>query len=64
MTAGLLRPDAMREGAGKQYPLGDVQSATQVAEVMTWWLPDAGCRVSGQVIAADGGFITVRPRVK
>ena len=64
MTAGLLRLDAMREGAGKQYPLGGVQSASQVADVMAWLLSDAACRITGQVIAVDGGFTTVRPLVK
>jgi len=64
MTAGLLRLDAMREGAGKQYPLGGVQSAEQVAAAMAWLLSESACRVTGQVIAVDGGFTTVRPLVK
>lgn len=64
MTAGLLRLDAMREGAGKQYPLGGVQSAAQVVDVMTWLLSMGASRVTGQVIAVDGGFTTVRPLVK
>lgn len=34
MTAAMLRLDAMREGAGRQYPLGGVQSAGQVADVI------------------------------
>ena len=64
MTATMLRADAMREGAGKQYPLGGVQSAAQVADVMAWLLSDAAARITGQVIAVDGGFTTVRPLVK
>ncbi|MEY3201277.1 MAG: hypothetical protein RIR70_827 [Pseudomonadota bacterium] len=64
MTAGLLRVDAMREGAGKQYPLGGIQSPAQVAEVMAWLLSNAASRVTGQVIAVDGGFTSVRPLVK
>jgi NAD(P)-dependent dehydrogenase (short-subunit alcohol dehydrogenase family) len=57
----------MREGASRQYPLGGVQTAEQVADVMAWLLGSAGegaARLTGQVIAVDGGFTTVRPLVK
>jgi NAD(P)-dependent dehydrogenase (short-subunit alcohol dehydrogenase family) len=64
MTAGLLKLPAMREGAARQYPLGGVQSAAQVAAVMAWLLGDGAARLTGQVIAVDGGFSTVRPLVK
>jgi NAD(P)-dependent dehydrogenase (short-subunit alcohol dehydrogenase family) len=64
MTAPMLRLDAMREGAGRQYPLGGVQTAVQVADTMAWLLSDAAARITGQVIAVDGGFTTVRPLVK
>lgn len=64
MTAGMLKLPAMREGAARQYPLGGVQTAEQVAEVMSWLLGDGAARLTGQVIAVDGGFTTVRPLVK
>ncbi|HUN93868.1 MAG TPA: SDR family oxidoreductase [Burkholderiaceae bacterium] len=64
LTAGMLRVDAMREGAGKQYPLGGVQTAAQVADAMAWLLSDAAARITGQVMAVDGGFTSVRPLVK
>ena len=64
MTASMLRADATREGAGKQYPLGGVQTAAQVADTMVWLLSDGAARITGQVIAVDGGFTTVRPLVK
>jgi len=64
MTAGMLKLPAMREGAGRQYPLGGVQTADQVAEVMAWLLGEGAARLTGQVIAVDGGFTTVRPLVK
>jgi NAD(P)-dependent dehydrogenase (short-subunit alcohol dehydrogenase family) len=64
MTAGMLKLPAMREGAARQYPLGGVQTAAQVAEVMAWLLGDGAARITGQVIAVDGGFSTVRPLVK
>ena len=64
MTAGMLKMPAMREGAARQYPLGGVQTAAQVADVMAWLLGDGAARLTGQVIAVDGGFTTVRPLVK
>ncbi len=64
MTAGMLRLDAMREGAGRQYPLGGIQTASQVADAVVWLLSDNAERITGQVIAVDGGFTTVRPLVK
>jgi NAD(P)-dependent dehydrogenase (short-subunit alcohol dehydrogenase family) len=64
MTVGMLKMPAMREGAAKQYPLGGVQTADQVADVMAWLLGDDSTRLTGQVIAVDGGFTTVRPLVK
>lgn len=64
MTAGMLKVDAMREAAGRQYPLGGVQTAAQVADVIAWLLGDSASRITGQVIAVDGGFTQVRPLVK
>jgi len=64
LTAGMLKIPAMREGAARQYPLGGVQTADQVADVMAWLLGDGAARLTGQVIAVDGGFTTVRPLVK
>ena len=64
MTSNMLRLDAMREGAGKQYPLGGVQTAAQVADTIAWLLSDGAARITGQVIAVDGGFTTVRPLVR
>lgn len=64
MTAAMLRLPAMREGAARQYPLGGVQTADQVAEVMAWLLGSGAARLTGQVLAVDGGFTTVRPLVK
>lgn len=60
----MLKMAAMREGAARQYPLGGLQTAEQVAQVIAWLLGDAAARLTGQVIAVDGGFTTVRPLVK
>ena len=36
----------------------------QVADVMAWMLGDGAARLTGQTIAVDGGFTTVRTLVK
>jgi NAD(P)-dependent dehydrogenase (short-subunit alcohol dehydrogenase family) len=64
MTESMLRLDAMREAAGKQYPLGGIQTAADVARTMVWLLSDNAARLTGQVLAVDGGFTVVRPLVK
>lgn len=64
MTSNMLKMPAMREGAGKQYPLGGVQTADEVAGVMDWLLCADALRLTGQVFAVDGGFTTVRPLVR
>lgn len=64
MTQGMLKLPAMREGAGKQYPLGGVQTADDVAAVMDWLLSPESARITGQVLAVDGGFTAIRPLVK
>ena len=64
MTAGMLKLEAMREGAGRQYPLGGVQAAGEVADAIAWLLSERAARITGQVIPVDGGFCSVRPLIK
>ncbi len=64
MTAGMLKLPAMREAAGKQYPLGGIQTAQEVASVMDWLLSQESGRLTGQTLAVDGGFTTIRPLIR
>jgi hypothetical protein len=53
LIVGMLKVPVMREGAGKQYPLGGVRSAEDMAQAMTWLLPAVASRITAQVIAVD-----------
>jgi NAD(P)-dependent dehydrogenase (short-subunit alcohol dehydrogenase family) len=64
MTEGMLRADPMRAGAARQYPLGGIQTSAQVADAIVWLLSDGAARITGQSIAVDGGFTSIRPLVK
>ncbi len=64
MTAGLLKLPAQREAAERQYPLGGVQRAEDVAQVMAWLLSAGASRMTGQVLPVDGGFVEIRPLVR
>jgi len=64
LTAPLLKSEAFREAATKQYPLAGIQVAEDVAGAMAWLLSEESSRVNGQIIPIDGGFTAVRPLVK
>lgn len=49
-----------RSAAATYAPL----CAAHVAGAMVWFLSDNAARITGQVIAVDGGFTSVRPLVK
>ncbi len=64
LTAPMLKSDAFRTAATKQYPLDGLQSAGDVASTMAWLLGAGAARITGQTIPVDGGFTAVRPLVK
>jgi NAD(P)-dependent dehydrogenase (short-subunit alcohol dehydrogenase family) len=64
LTATMLKHEAMRQGAEKQYPLAGINSASEVADVMSWLLSVQAQRITGQTIAVDGGFSRIRPLVR
>ena len=59
-----LATPALREASAKQYPLGSIGSAEEIADIMSWLLSDAARRTTGQIWTIDGGFTTIRPMVK
>ena len=63
-AAKFLSSPALREASARQYPLGTIGTADEVAEVMLWLLSDSARRVTGQTWTIDGGFTAVRPLVR
>ena len=64
LAAGLLRSEAMREASARQYPLGGIGNADELASLIDWLLGDDAQRVTGQVWSVDGGFTAIRPLVR
>lgn len=64
LTAKMLTLPAAREGAARQYPLGGLQSAEDVAGVAAWLLGPEASRLTGQILPVDGGFTAIRPLVR
>ena len=63
-AAKFLSSSALREASAKQYPLGSIGTADEIADVMLWLLSDSARRVTGQTWTVDGGFTAVRPLVR
>lgn len=64
LTQRLLSSEVGRAAAMKQYPLLGINQPEDVADLALWLTSSASSRVTGQVIAVDGGFSSVRPLVR
>ncbi len=53
-----------KEAAARQYPIGGIGSAKELADLMSYLLSEKAARVTGQTWTLDGGFTAVRPFVK
>jgi NAD(P)-dependent dehydrogenase (short-subunit alcohol dehydrogenase family) len=63
-VAKFISSPPMREGAAKQYPLGGIGTAQELAELIAYLIAPQAARITGQIWALDGGFSAIRPLVK
>lgn len=64
MAKPLTGNPAFREAAERQYPLGGIGTAAELASLTDWLISPESARVTGQIIGVDGGFANIRPLVK
>jgi NAD(P)-dependent dehydrogenase (short-subunit alcohol dehydrogenase family) len=63
-TQAMVAGDAALAGFARQYPLGGLGTVDDTAQAIAWLLSPAAARITGQVLAVDGGFAAVRPMVR
>ncbi|MBU2745063.1 SDR family oxidoreductase, partial [Acidithiobacillus caldus] len=62
-AAHLLRNPQSRELAARQYPLGGLIPAEQVARMLLTLVDPENGNITGQILPVDGGFTAIRPLV-
>ena len=63
-TKGLFAGEKAEKMLAAQYPLGRYGRSDDAAGLLCWLLSDQAEWITGQTIAVDGGFSSVRPLVK
>lgn len=63
-TEGFFAGEKAEAQLAAQYPLGRYGSVEDEANAICWLLSSESDWVTGQVLAVDGGFSTIRPLVK
>jgi len=63
-TEGFFKGAKAEEQLAAQYPLGRYGQVDDAAKAICWLLANEAEWVTGQVLAVDGGFSSIRPLVK
>jgi NAD(P)-dependent dehydrogenase (short-subunit alcohol dehydrogenase family) len=64
MTEKMVANESAAKQIAAQYPLGRFGTAADAAALAAFLISDAATWITGQVIALDGGFSSVRPYVR
>ena len=63
-TEGFFSGGKAEEQLAAQYPLGRYGKVEDVAQLLCWLLSKEAEWITGQVVAVDGGFSSIRPQVR
>ena len=63
-TEGFFTGGKAEDQLAAQYPLGRYGQAEDAAGLICWLLSEDAAWVTGQIIAIDGGFSSIRPQIR